>query len=147
MAFTHTKKVEIGAFRKARIRSQTSGSDQKGPEHCSLQLLFSGTGNYFFFQIWELLLAFGRIRFSSEDRSGQYGSDLPTLVPVFNSATNLPVTHLLFLVAECFACLVAEELLDTLGMPLGATFAWVWLAAVATAVRIHFSVLVNLLQN
>jgi hypothetical protein len=37
MAFTHTKKVDIGSFIKARIRirirSQTSvsGSDQKGP--------------------------------------------------------------------------------------------------------------------
>jgi hypothetical protein len=36
MAFTHTKKVAIGSFIKARIRSQTSasgsGSDQKDPD-------------------------------------------------------------------------------------------------------------------
>jgi hypothetical protein len=38
MAFTHTKKVDIGSFIKAkiriRVRSQTSGSgsDQKGPD-------------------------------------------------------------------------------------------------------------------
>jgi hypothetical protein len=34
MAFTHTKQVYIESFIKARIRirSQTSGSDQKGPD-------------------------------------------------------------------------------------------------------------------
>jgi hypothetical protein len=34
MAFTHTKKVDTESFIKARIRirSQTSGSDQKGPD-------------------------------------------------------------------------------------------------------------------
>jgi hypothetical protein len=38
MAFTHTIKGNVGPFIKARIRirSQTSGSDQKGldPQHC-----------------------------------------------------------------------------------------------------------------
>jgi hypothetical protein len=37
------KKVEIGSFARARVRSQTSGADQKGPDpqHCSNQFYTS----------------------------------------------------------------------------------------------------------
>jgi len=57
-------------------------------------------------------------------------------------------TCLLFLVAERLAGLIAVELLDALGVALGAALARVGLAAVATAQRVHFfSVLVPFSQN
>ena len=58
-------------------------------------------------------------------------------------------TYLFFLMAQSLAGLVAEELLDALGMALGATLAGVGLAAVAAAVGvlIHLLVLIPLLQH
>jgi hypothetical protein len=66
MAFTHTKKVDIESFMKARIqnriRSQTSGSgsDQKGPGYATLPVMhlfkikkreFNYNNEYFFVRI------------------------------------------------------------------------------------------------
>ena len=58
-------------------------------------------------------------------------------------------TYLFFLMAQSLAGLVAEELLDALGMALGAALAGVGLAAVAAAVGvlIHLLVLIPLLQH
>jgi hypothetical protein len=49
MVLTHTKKVDLESFIKERIRSQTSGSDQKGPDpqHCQkLKMLMRITGTF-----------------------------------------------------------------------------------------------------